>query len=65
MTFVTLLSKTRVKLPTVAVVPGVDVILYVTEFVLYTGFIHWSRVTVILYYTIYIYTYTILYCVYT
>ena len=46
MTFDTLLTKTTVKLPIVAVVPGVDVSLYVAEFVLSTGFIHWSRVPV-------------------
>ena len=46
MTFDTLLTKTTIKLPTAAVVPGVDVTLYVTEFVLSTGFIHWSRVSV-------------------
>ena len=46
MTFDTLLTKITVKLPTVVVVPGVDDTLYVTEFVLSIGFIHWSRVPV-------------------
>ena len=39
MTFDTLLTKTTVKLPTVAVVPGVDNTLYVTELVLFIHYI--------------------------
>ena len=39
MTFDTPLTKTTVKLPTVAVVPGVDNTLYVTELVLFIDYI--------------------------
>ena len=39
MTFDTLLTNTTVKLPTVAVVPGVDNTLYVTELVLFIDYI--------------------------
>ena len=39
MTFDTLLTKTTVKLLTVAVEPGVDVILYVAELVLFIDYI--------------------------